>query len=585
MGTRSLPVRPVLLLWLAVSAALIWSGWSHIVTLAGWDPDDQLRMVQLRDFIHGQSWFDTTQYRMNPPDGAPMHWSRLIELPLALIVVILTPILGEMRAEIVAGAVVPLLLMGAIAYMLGRIATRLANAESGIVAAFLALISPALLMQLRPMRIDHHGWQIAMAVLALWTMFWPSKKFGGIVLGAALAIWMHISLEGAPMMVAFFLLLGWRWVIERAQGKRLFWAIACFATTSTLLFLATQARPFSAFAFCDSISPPHIAAIIVAAAIMLPAIAIVPDHRRFRLLAAGAAGAACLGVMLLIAPQCAAGAFGGLDPLVHDYWYINVREGLPVWRQAIGPVLVMIAGPLCGLLALYMLQGQGHGGSKEVRVSGYFLIYAILLSVLVFRTISVAAAFAIPVTAMWINTAFQSYRRASDPVKRVGLVALMLALLIPGPIAIQSYSSVERLIAPPDAKERGVEAGVDKCESIESVTALGRLKNARFVAPFDMTPAILLATPDSVLASSHHRNAKAMHDHIEIFISAPDISHAVLAKHGITHIALCPGEDELEFYAEKNPNGLWAQIKKGKVPAWLSPLPDMGKGIKVWQVR
>lgn len=581
MGSRSLPVRPVLLLWLAVSAALLWSGWGHVVNFSGWDPDDQLRMVQLRDFLHGQSWFDTTQYRMNPPAGAPMHWSRLIELPLALIVVALTPLIGEMRAEIVAGAAVPLLLLGAISYMLGRIATRLANAEAGVVAAFLALVSPALLMQLRPMRIDHHGWQIAMAVLALWTMFWPSKKFGGIVLGAALAIWMHISLEGAPMMVAFFVLLGWRWVVERAQGKRLFWSIASFAGMSVLLFAATQAKPFSAFPFCDSISPPHIAAIIVAAVIMMPAIAMAPDHRRFRLLATGVAGAAALGVMLLIAPQCAGGAFGGLDPLVREYWYVNVSEGLPIWRQAIGPVIMLTAGPLMGLVALYVI----GGGSKEIRVSGFFLIYAIILSFLVFRTISVAAAFAIPLTAIWINNAFQVYRRSGVPAQRIGLVALMLALIIPGPIAIQLYNSGEQLVTKPDPKEAVKEANVDKCESVESVGKLAQLKNARFIAPFDMTPAILLTTPNMVLASSHHRNRQGMHDHIEIFRSAPDASHALLAKHGITHLAACPGEDELQFYVDKDPNGLWAQIEKGHAPAWLTPLPDMGKGIKVWQVR
>jgi hypothetical protein len=36
------------------------------------------------------SWFDTTQYRMNCPDGATAL-SRLIELPLAVLILILRP--------------------------------------------------------------------------------------------------------------------------------------------------------------------------------------------------------------------------------------------------------------------------------------------------------------------------------------------------------------------------------------------------------------------------------------------------------------------------------------------------------------
>ena len=46
MGRKTLPLGPVLLLWLAVSAILLWSGRTQVTTLSGWDPDDQLRMVQ-----------------------------------------------------------------------------------------------------------------------------------------------------------------------------------------------------------------------------------------------------------------------------------------------------------------------------------------------------------------------------------------------------------------------------------------------------------------------------------------------------------------------------------------------------------
>ena len=67
------PFGPAILIGIAVSLFLIWSGWAQISTRSGWDPDDQLRLVQLRDFLGGQSWFDTTQYRMNAPQGAPMH--------------------------------------------------------------------------------------------------------------------------------------------------------------------------------------------------------------------------------------------------------------------------------------------------------------------------------------------------------------------------------------------------------------------------------------------------------------------------------------------------------------------------------
>ena len=45
------PFGPAILIGIAVSLFLIWSGWAQISTRSGWDPDDQLRLVQLRDFL------------------------------------------------------------------------------------------------------------------------------------------------------------------------------------------------------------------------------------------------------------------------------------------------------------------------------------------------------------------------------------------------------------------------------------------------------------------------------------------------------------------------------------------------------
>src|SRR5882757_9611547 len=45
--------------------------------------DDAMRLVEVKDLIAGQGWFDLTQHRLDPPAGTPMHWSRLIDLPLA----------------------------------------------------------------------------------------------------------------------------------------------------------------------------------------------------------------------------------------------------------------------------------------------------------------------------------------------------------------------------------------------------------------------------------------------------------------------------------------------------------------------
>jgi asparagine N-glycosylation enzyme membrane subunit Stt3 len=571
---------PLLLMWLIISALLIVQNRSGITLLSGWDPDDQLRLVQLRDFLNGQSWFDTNQYRLNAPYGAPMHWSRLIELPLALIMVILTPLLGQHAAEMVAVTVVPLLLLGGIAYILSRIASAVGTPEAGMIAALTTILSPAIQMQTRPMRIDHHAWQTFFAVLALWTMFWPEKKKAGIMLGVALAIWLHISLEGAPMAAAFFVLLGWRWTMEEGQGVRLYWSIISFGLSSIALFLATQAHPFSAGIYCDTVSPPHIVAIVLAAIIMLPAIVKSPSDRRVRLLITGIAGVAAGLALVLIAPQCLSGPFGELDPLVRDYWYVSIGEGLPIWRQDMATALVILTAPFCGLVALLALRRSHKGNAaKDFHIAGFFMVYSILMSLLVVRTVSVASAFAIPLTAIWISQIFVSYRRSQVPLHRVGYVAAMLLLLTPGTFSDRLSDAVVAVTrSADDANGMKASANSAKCGGVKSLRSLRRLPVANIIAPMDISPAILMVTGHKVLASSHHRNVAGMRDQIKLLISSPEYAHDIVASRRIDYLIACPGEAEYSLYAKRNPTGLWGQLSKGKTPVWLERMPGMGDG-------
>lgn len=574
---------PELALWLVVASVLAWLSWDRVVTRGGWDPDDQLRLVQLRDFLNGQSWFDTTQYRMNPPDRAPMHWSRLIELPLAFFVVLLSPVVGVARAEMVAGVAVPMLCLGGIAFMLSRIAEQIGGRAAGISAFLLTLMAPALLIQLRPMRIDHHGWQIFCAVLALATLFWVDRRKAGLTMGAAMAVWTHISLEGAPMTAAFFLLLGWRWLIERGEGVRLFWTLCAFAGLSLALFLGTQPLGLGSRQYCDTVSPAHIWAILAAVAVLLPAIHFKPENRLLRLGASALAGVAAVGVLLWLAPSCAQGAFGDLDPVVREYWYAKINEGLPVWyqdRSTAITLLTPLAAALVALGAVYRFMDEAH--RPMLRQLGFFLVYASVLSLLVFRTVSVATAFTIVPTALCLGAAFNRYRVEPLLVRRLLLVGATLVLLTSGMVAGAIAGSLE---AEPDKAELKREAASEHCEGVASAKTLAALPVGNIVAPFDMGPAILLTTPHKVLASSHHRNVRGMRDQIDIFRLPPEQSRAILKRHDIAYIVACPGEAEFDSYAAKNPAGLWAALAKGNTPDWLEYRGKLRGGPQLWVVR
>ena len=71
------------LAWLILCAWFLYNAWDRSVSFNLLDTDDNMRISQVRALLHGQDWFDLRQYRLNPPYGANIHWSRLVDLPLA----------------------------------------------------------------------------------------------------------------------------------------------------------------------------------------------------------------------------------------------------------------------------------------------------------------------------------------------------------------------------------------------------------------------------------------------------------------------------------------------------------------------
>ena len=574
---------PLFLIWLAVCAVLVLVTRGQIMTGIGWDPDDQLRMVQLRDWLGGQSWFDTTQYRIAAPDSQPMHWPRWIEVPLALVFLLLKPLIGVIAAETAAMVIVPLLTLGIAMWLVARITEQVFDRKIAMLAAALMATAVPIVAQIRPMRVDHHGWQIVLALTALWTMYWPDKRKGGFALGAALALWLSISLEGLPLSAAFIVLLVWRWVFRTEEGVRLFWTLLSFLISSFILYLATQGGFDRFINYCDAISPAHLWACTAAAAIILPAIKFLPPNMVLRIGGLGLAAIAALAVLFSSAPQCVGGAFNTMEPLVREYWLVHVLEGLPIWYQNWNTMVTLLGGSIIVGLAslLYILRSRPDQIDRSgLFILAYAFLWALLLSVFVQRATAVAAAFALPFMAWAVHQAFVRARGIKHPLLRIFATAAVVFLIMPGPLAIALFNGVageKRQTEPP--------AESDRCKNDASLARLNGLPRSNMVAPFDFGPRILLLTPHSVLATSHHRNDKAMADQIRLFTSAPDAARQILEAHDIHYIVVCDDEAELDIYAENHPEGLWAQLTKGQRPDWLQPVHIRDNRLIIWRVR
>ena len=571
--------------WAVVAVLALLRDWPAIASLHFADPDDALRMVQVRDLLAGQGWFDLHQYRIAPPHGTVMHWSRLVDAPIAGVIMLLRPLLGATRAELAAVAIVPLLTLLAAQLCLARLVARQLDPRLVLIATLLMLLMLPAMLQFEPPRIDHHAWQIVAVVAALNALLAKTPRGAALIAGLGLAFGLAVSLELLPFAGLFGALFALRWWRDPAGWRWLAWYLDALVLGSAALFLGTRGLG-DLNNYCDTVSPAYLAGLgVIALGVHGLALrAAIP--RAWLVAGLGLAAVAGTVLFLWLAPGCSTGPFARLDPLVRHFWYDNVKEGMPVWRQDWTVLVQMTVPPLVGLGAAILLARREAGhfwGEYALMLGG-----AVVISLAVSRFSSVSSAVAIvPLTWLVRRCALA----LSDPRSFRGkalLTAVLVAALLPGlllDIAGRGYARV--VSAPVAAQPTQTHEVSDACGQPASLSALARQPRGTILGQFDFGPFILLRTPHSVVATPHHRAAAAMHDTIAAFLAAPDQAHALAAARHVDYVMLCPDLVETHMYMDRAPNGLAAQLLAGKTTDWLEPValgPD-GGAMRLWRVR
>ncbi|MEO1487878.1 MAG: hypothetical protein AAFR88_00360 [Pseudomonadota bacterium] len=440
------------------------------------------------------------------------------------------------------------------------------------------------IFQLGPMRIDHHGWQLVCALAAMNGLMARSQIVGGRVIGASLATWLMISLEGLPLAAAIFAVIALRWLRERGQRDLLVSAIQSLAFTSLALFLVT--RGFGDFAtYCDALSPVHLAMFVWGALVLSVLGRLEPVPFVVLVGGFGLAGGGALAMLLTAAPQCATGGgFSALDPLVQEFWYVNVKEGMPVWHQTLTQGLQYAITPLAGLYAAIHLTARSRDWLR-----GFWRDYAIILgasvliALLVARAGAVACLLAAPPLAWQLNRWLRAIRTIERPVPRVGALFAVACVLLPTlPLSLSA------LVLPARAQVAGAATGhlkMSDCRIEDNAGILNALPPGEVFVPLDIAPKLLLVSHHSVPATGHHRGNETMRLVIATSLGSTAEARATLSARGSRYLALCPGLVEPRNYALHAPAGFAADLLNDRVPEWLEPIETAeGTSFKLWRI-
>ena len=559
------------LAWLLVAFQLMVQFWAATAYTVP-DTDDAMRLVEMRDFLAGQGWFDLHQSRVNPPAGFDSHWSRLIDAGLAGLFLLLRLFADGAFAERMMLALWPMLwllpLMGGAA----AIAWRLAGREAACLVLLLAVFGLPGMGQFRPGRIDHHNIQITLAVLAIAATVWSDRlRFGGLLSGAITGLALAIGFEGLPFLALCGAALASRYLLDAAAAPPLR-AYGLWLAGSTLIaFLVSVGPDHWAMSFCEQLALNATAAVMVAGlGIALAASFAQRLSTRYAAVAATSAAAAAVGLWL--EPRCIGGPFAIMDPTVRALFLNDISE-----MQSLGRMLQLeplsaigtASFPALSVLALLLVAKEYRRDFGFLTVAAAFVLASAAM-LAVSKYYNYTLWLGVPLVAVAAVQVFARLRLRSLLGRFVAALLVTPTTVTFGAITLASAAgSTEGLdINPPERQA---------CVRADNYAALARLPVGLMVMnELEWGPYLLAFTPHSVLAAPYHiRLDAAILTANAAFSLPPVLARQVLADAGVDYVVTCGTQGPVGIPAGQTAGSLWDRLKAGEVPDWLKPMPGL----------
>jgi hypothetical protein len=557
----------------------------------GADNDDTMRLVVVRDLLAGQSWFDTTQYRLGLDGGTLMHWSRFVDLPIANLISLFSLFADQRHAETIALAVWPALLVVPVLAGMGLAAYRLGGTMGMHATLVLTSVFVVALNRFQPGSIDHHNVQLALVAGIAAMLLDPGMRardhaVAGLLSGLAIAI----GAETTPLIGAVCLVVALRWVW---QGPAYREAAAAFglslALTITLAFFATVAPSRYTQVTCDSLSYGFYAlATLGGGTLFLTASLASGRSLRGRLAALAGAGVVIAGAVLVIAPGCLANPLDTLDPLLKTFWLsgvIEAQSAVAQFRLEPGSVGSFYAP---GLLAMLVCLWRIRRGEKT---ETHLVVLALLAVAFAVSLIQIRGAiFSNMLSALPLGLAIADMRKASnaDPKNlRTGLAFIALTLAsVPATWALAGAMLPGRSQAKLTAGLAAAPTPRLSCTAEASIAPLAAEPAGVVAGASNLGAPILRYTGHRVLSAPYHRNQGGMLTELHIGLSNPRQAEAFLRGAHVTLLAFCPDDTQTRDLAKAEPGGLYADLLKGRVPDYLEPVAGTeSASLRLYRVR
>lgn len=582
----------IFLIWFVMVTAsaiyALYSGRDYV----GPDNDDVMRLVQIRDLMAGQNWFDLTQYRLGLDGGTLLHWSRLVDLPILLLIALFSLFLSPVSAEAAALYVWPSLLVLPAIYGIAKAGALLSPKFGGLIGAIGAAAYIFGTAKFTPGAIDHHNVQIVLIAMMLPILIAPTPDWRGFGLAGILsAIAIAIGAETTPLIAMMCMIVALNWAFHGGKVHRRPTRIFAltFSVALTLIFFISVPSQAYLIVVCDALSFGYYAlGVIGAAGLFLAAALLSYQSRMTRMISLCFIGAVVLAASLVVAPQCLQSPLADLDPLLNELWLKNVTEAKSFWAmitqqptRVLGFYMVPIIAIIICLFAIY----------KEQNRNAHIKLLALLCVAFIISLIQVRGSIFSNLIAMvpligWVSNLRQTY--VAHPKDSKAALSFLLAAIISLPIVWTAFGAyMNKMTHNPttnvqseatSAKAASASAGAEPptCTDEENFQMLADLPTGLVATASNLGVRILRFTDHRTLSAPYHRNQDGMLAELNIAMAEPEKARQIALSIGVDYVVFCKMDAQTNIMRRHAPNGLYAQLADGKVPAFLKAIDTAG---------
>lgn len=552
------------------------------------DTDDAMRLAQTRAWLAGQGWFDLYAHLLGPKPGTLMHWSRLVDVPIGLMLRLFGLAFSADTAERLTRIILPLALYGALLAICLSMLRAMLGQVAVLIGAVLLVLSGATGQYFQAGRLDHDHMAIVlmMATLALLLRaFDPASRRAAMASGLMVALQLAISLETLPFALVSAAAMPLAYIVfgaplagnlRRFSLGLMLGLVVCFVVTvpSSRYFVAA----------CDDYSIAHLVPGLLGAGLCLGLSAYAPQPWQGpkRLIAGLLSGVAVIASVKLLFPTCLGDPLGKVDPFLRHIWLPNVVEARPFLAylkvaplQAAPYILPLLLGLAGAAWWAFKVRGM-----DRLRWAVVVLMIGAGIAITFYATRGLGEV--LPLSIMGVTALLTPLAEklivSGKSWSGIGVVGLCF---ICSPVHL-NWPHLSR-VQTPNALAAKRNPGAAACNNAEAFTALATLPHGTILTPFDIGAMFLARTSQRVLAAPFHRDAGGMKAALAAFGAKPNVAEVIARANGATYLAYCPGASDIRFSERGAPQSLASQLEAGHVPPWLRPL-NVASPIKIFRI-